>query len=62
MDKFYSIELGGVPIGGDCCGFDDMKPITRERAIEMVKQLREVDEVKLTYLGRDYDIAKSKLM
>jgi len=62
MNKFYSVELGGVYIGADCCGFSDTEPIDKKRAIEMVKELRKVDSVKLTYLGNDYDAAKKKLM
>ena len=67
--KYYSFEIGGVLIGSDHCGFDDNEPIKKDDIIEMVDQLRlrkvngryiGMDTVKVTYLGRDYEIAKAK--
>jgi len=55
-ERWYSITVGGVPMGADMGGFNATDPINTENAVRMVTTVW-YDEVKLTFLGFNYDVA-----
>jgi len=59
-EQWYSISVGGYPVGIGCGGFSPEDPVDRDSALSFRKDVLEEDiheEVKLRYIGPNYHVA-----